>query len=774
MLLCVSLSYRAAAQAVVQTIRGTVVERSLQRPLVGATVVLARDSTHSTVTDASGAFVLPGIAVGRHELRISYIGYGPVVLGNLLLESGRELVLQVTMEDALTEGREVVVRGRPAKSRPLNEMAAVSARMFSVEETRRFAASLNDPSRMATAFAGVSSSGDGNGLVIRGNAPNGLMWRLEGVDIPNPNHFARVGTSGGAISILSANLLANSDFFTSAFPAEYGNALSGAFDIKLRPGNAAKSEHTFTASTIGFDAATEGYFKKGYAGSYLVNYRYSFLTLAQKMGLDVGDAPTMFTDLSFNIHLPTKRIGAITLFGFGGKSKQEDEASRDSLTWANQPDKRTGNLDEANTGATGITHSLNIGKKILIRTVLSLNGSQYRESDTRLNRYNGPLITTRNNRFEQVNAILSVAAIYKASPMHLFKAGLYTTGKSFDLQQKEQVGNVLRDRVLMAGDTRLTNLFAQWRWTPASRLSIMTGVHGQHFALNSSKVVEPRLGLKWNVAKAQQLSVGLGMHAQTQPLGNYFARIRIGNDTLTPNKSLGFSRATHYVLGYAWQFAPNWNLKAELYYQWLHDIPISALRKTSFSMINQEDDYAIEALANNGSGKNHGTELTLERFWNDQFYVLTTLSLYQSEYIASDGIWRNTRFNYNNASTILMGKEWTIRKKRTHIVGLDIKSVYTGGMRVTPIDLAKSIAAGTTVSDNTRMYEEKLPAYWRVDLQVEWKVQYRRITGSLIAGVQNLLDHDNAYRHYYDAASKSIKYGYLLGIIPVAGYRVDL
>ena len=264
----------------VQTIRGIVLERSIGTPLPGATIALT--SLGKTVTaDSAGRFRLEGIAVGRQVLTVTYAGYRPVTLSNLLIESGKEAVLTIEMEEVAVKEREIVIKGRPDKSRPLNEMALVSGRMFSVEETRRFAAGLNDPSRIATGFAGVQSQGDANALIIRGNAPNGLLWRLEGVDVPNPNHFARVGTSGGAISILSAQLLANSDFYTGAFSSEYGNALAGVFDIRLRKGNREKREHTLSMSTIGLDAATEGYFKKGYGGSYLA-VSYTHLTLPTK------------------------------------------------------------------------------------------------------------------------------------------------------------------------------------------------------------------------------------------------------------------------------------------------------------------------------------------------------------------------------------------------------------------------------------------------------------------------------------------------------------
>ena len=763
----------SAQSTPLQTIRGNVLDKSVKNPLPGANIEIISKSSVSVVADATGNFLIERVPVGRQTLRISYVGYKPVVLQNILIESGKQLVLSIEMEEEVSAGKEVVVQSKPNRQKPLNDMAVVSTRMMSMQETRRYAAGLNDPSRIATAFAGVVSQGDANNLIIRGNAPNGLLWRMEGIDIPNPNHFAKVGTSGGGISILSAQLLANSDFMISAFPAEYGNALSGVFDIKLRKGNNTRREHTFSASTIGIDAATEGYFKKGYGGSYLVNYRYGFLTLMQQLGLKIGDAATRFQDLSFHIHLPTKKMGSFSIFGFGGNSEQKTEASADSIIWTNNPSNRTGRLDAAKTGMIGISHSISLGKKTFLKTMYSVNDYTYREENNRLDKFNGPLIYTRNNAFTESNGIWSLALTHKFNSRHLLKVGAYTSVKTFDLTQRETVSNVLQNKVKSSGDTRLTNYFLQWKWSPSNRLSFLAGMHAQQFALNKTSVVEPRLGMKWITGNNQFLSAGVGFHSQIQPLGNYFARIKIGADSVQPNRGLEFSRAAHYVLGYSIAPAPNWNVKAEVYYQWLFSIPVSALVKNSFSLLNQDDDYAIAALNNQGSGKNYGLEITLERYLSDQFYLLSSLSLYESAYLPSDKIWRSTRFNSNSTFTFLMGKEWNLKGKRTSTFSVDCKLINAGGVRVTPIDLAKSIVQKTTVLDNTRIYEDKLSNIWRVDLQTEWKVQYGKKTGSLIAGVQNLFNRKNPVSQSYDPVTKQIKYNYLLGLIPVVGYKVD-
>ncbi len=779
-LFCIFLSFVLISVALdaqnkpVQLVKGVITDRSLKTPMPGASVQLLGISGQTVVSDSGGSFILRKVTVGRQSIQVNFVGYKTVTLTNLSVESGKELSLIVEMEEEIATGKEIILQSRINKSKPLNEMAVVSARMFSVEETRRYAAGLNDPARIATAFAGVTASGDKNALIIRGNAPNGLLWRMEGVDIPNPNHFARVGTSGGGISILSAQLLANSDFMTSAFPAEYGNALSGVFDIHLRKGNKDKREHTFSMSTIGIDAAEEGYFKKGSASSYLVNYRYGFLTLMQQFGFKIGDASTIFQDLSFNIHLDAKKAGDFSFFGFGGLSSQNTVAANDSVTWTRNPSKRSGSIDASNTGVLGISHSILVDKKTLLTTIYSINGNKYEEGDNHLDKFNGPLIVTRDNLFRENNGILSIVATHKVNKHHLLKIGAYTTVKGFDLQQREAVNNILTDKIKASGNARLTQYFVQWKWDPTGKLRIQLGAHGQYFSLNQTSVVEPRAGFRYMTGRNQYLSLGYGLHAQIQPMGDYFARIKVGADSLQPNMGLNYSKSEHFVVGYSIQLAPDWNLKTELYYQSLYNIPVTADKATSFSIINQDDDYAIEKLSNTGKGKNYGMEITLERYWNDQFYLLSTLSVYESRYLPSDNIWRNTRYNSNSSWTFLFGKEWDLHAKRPSTFSLDMKILHNGGVRVTPIILSKSITQKTTVLDNTRIYEEKLSALLRIDLQTEWKVQYKKKTGSLIVGVQNLLNAQNPVSQSYDPTLGKITYKYLLGLIPVIGYKVDL
>jgi hypothetical protein len=285
--------FSSAFCQVTQTIKGRAIDSESRISLPGATViVLHSDPLIGTTTNTEGEFRIESIPVGRYDIQISFLGYDPVVL-NVMVNSGKEVYLNIALKESITGIDEVVIKSHSKKDKAQNTMATISARTFSVEEANRYAGGADDPGRLVSAFAGVStvSSGD-NAIVIRGNSPKGVLWRMEGADIPNPNHFGDNSILGGGfICAINSNVLSNSDFFTGAFPAEYGNALAGVFDMRMRTGNKDKREYTFQAGLLGIDFATEGPFIKGKSASYLVNYRYSTFSLLKPL-LGESDLPS--------------------------------------------------------------------------------------------------------------------------------------------------------------------------------------------------------------------------------------------------------------------------------------------------------------------------------------------------------------------------------------------------------------------------------------------------------------------------------------------------
>jgi CarboxypepD_reg-like domain len=764
------------SQSLTQTIRGTVVDRVSQTPLPGSSVILlGTDPLVGTTTDPEGNFKLTQVPIGSHTLRITFIGYKELTLPNVMVNSGKEVVLSILLEEDITHLEALVISAETAieKNKPLNDMAVVSARTFSVEETRKFAAAVNDPARMVSSYAGVVSTSDGNNSIsIRGNSPFGLLWRMEGVDIPNPNHFANVATSGGGISILSSQLLANSDFLTGAFPAEFGNALAGVFDLNLRKGNNEKREYTVQAGFLGTDLAAEGPFSKKYRGSYLINYRYSTLSVLSKVGVNIGDAITNFQDLSYNIFLPTKKLGNFSLFGFGGLSDQTQDAKKDSTQWEEEF-SRYNSRYFSNTGAAGIKHAITFNTRTYLQSVVVFSGNDNGFEEFRLDDSYEDVFSYRQNHINKKVTASSVLQ-HKINARHSLRAGVYYNKYFFNLRQRDlnRETNEIEQPLNASGSAQTTQAFTQWNYRVTDRLTLNSGIHFLYLFNTQTYSVEPRASVKYDLPAQQSLSIGYGLHGQLQPIGVYQAETtRVDGTRHQPNKDLEMNKAHHFVTGYDRAVSKHMRIKAETYYQHLYNIAVAADPASTRSTLVNEDGYITDPLVNLGRGRNYGLELTLEHFMHHQLYFLFSASFYQSEYKALDQVWRNTRYNGNHAITFTGGKEYLWKKNRTF--GVNIRTIYTGGFRYTPVDITRSQAAGETKYIESLAFTQQLPDYFRTDLRISLKRNRPRSTTTLALDIQNTTNQKNLGGQYFEVRSGEIKKWYQLPLLPILSYRVE-
>ena len=766
-----------AQQTLTQVLRGTVIDKQVKNALVGATVLITPSTpTRGAYTDHNGHFRFDGVPVGTYNVTVSYLGYLPHAVPNVVLNSGKETVLVIELEESVVNVKEVVITADKRKDLPINELSTVSTRTFSVDEAQHYAAAVNDPGRMVMSFPGVVAPDDGNNrIAIRGNAPNGLLWRMEGIDIPNPNHFSDVGTSGGGISILSSALLSNSDFSTGAFAAEYGNALSGVFDLKLRKGNNEKREHTAKAGFLGLSLASEGPFKKNYNGSYLVNYRYSTLGILNKLSLLDDPYHTNFQDLAYHIYLPTNKAGYFTLFGFGGLSDQGYTAPTDSSKWQTEGDRYGGKFF-ANTGVAGFTHGYIFNSKAYLKTALSITatGNGY---DTEYMNDEYGITLLAHNHFVQHKQTVSSALNYKFNARLVMRSGLVQSRLSYQLQSKNagHVGDHLITTLDTDNATYTTQAFSQLQFRITDNLTANAGFHGMYLWLNATYSVEPRASLKWDFTERQSVALGYGLHSQLQPIGVYFTQsVNANGETSQANKNLEPTKAHHVVLSYNYAFSENLRLKTELYYQHLFNVPIDRDSATSFSMLNLVDGFPTNPLHNAGTGDNYGAELTLEKYLSKRLYFLASASLYQSQYKGSDQKERNTRYNGNYAATFTGGKEFVLsRKSGNTLFGVNMKVLYAGGFRYTPINLDASVIANETVHYDNMAFSGKYPDYFRIDAGVSLKWNRPKLTNTLSLDVQNALNRSNIHSYGYEPMKQKIVTHSQTGLIPVLAYQVQ-
>ena len=675
--------------------------------MIGVTITVENGTTIATVSDMDGNFVIKNVPVGRHSVRATYIGYEPVLLKEQLVTSGKELVLNLRMCESISELGEVVVKPRVNKQQPLNEMAQVGARMFSVEEATRYAGGMADPARTASMFAGVATGGATNGISIHGNSPQMLQWRVEGVEVPNPNHFAEITEAGGGVfTSLNGTVLANSDFLTGAMPAEYGNALSGAFDMKMRVGNNTKYEHAIQVGTLGVDFASEGPLGKGSKASYLVNYRYSFLEIAKKLHAINMEKETLdYQDLSFKLNMPTTKAGTFAVWFTGLIDHYENEVP-DVSDWETLWDMNDSWSRQSNC-ATGLTHTYRFKSGGTLHSSVAFTGS-YRKLG--VNNYDEQMTQTpgMDGRNTDWNVIISAQHQQKISSRYTMQNGFEHRHIAFNtwLDWIHEVGGPLYRVYESEGSTGLTRLYSSHKLALSSRLSTVAGVNVMWFNLNNQWLVEPRVSVQYKTSPSSTLSLAYALNSRKESTDTYFV-LSANSQELNANSNLGLTRSHHISASFAQRLGENAMLKIEPYWQWLFDVPVE--QGTTYSIINHRSFFQDRTLVNEGAGRNYGIDLTLERYLKDGFYGMFTASVFKSEYRDAQGEWHHSRQDRGYITNILGGKEWMVGKNRKNVLGVNGRLTLMGGDRYTPIP------EGITFEDVMKRPDKSIPEVDGVD-----------------------------------------------------------
>nr|WP_121271045.1 TonB-dependent receptor [Pedobacter schmidteae] len=763
---------------ITETIKGTVLDKGTRLPLQGVTIRLSSNpSVKTSSTDEKGGFRLTGVPLGRQVLQASITGYAPVIFSELLVTSGKENVLNIEMEPQSNNLSEVVVNANTGK-KPLNQMAMTSGRSFSPEETNRYAGAFFDPARMAQSFPGVVAGGDDNEIIVRGNSPKSLQWRLEGIEIVNPNHFGSEGASGGGISMINTTVLSTSDFYTGGLAAEYGNAISGVFDLKFRKGNTDKREYAFTIGVLGAGATLEGPFKKGGAASYLISYRYSSLSLLEKAGVKVSDAGTpKYQDLSFNFVFPTKKAGTFSLFGIGGLGKIDKVADRDYTKWEERFDGFDMRLG-FNAGSAGLKHLYIASNKLYFNNIISVSRSRSSNTTDTLTKSYQPSL---DHKDEYTNTAIRYAGSlnYKLNGANTIRAGVNASLLKYDLYALSFDTRLqgLKELINQEGSTSSYDAFVQHKAELTDNLTLNTGIHTNYFALSKSWNFEPRLGLNLQLGGGQQLSFGTGLYSRLEPLSYYFAKSASAEAGLS-SKALKPTKSAQAVMGYEKLFGGNFKFKTEVYYQHLYDVPVSADPTVNFSLLNVSDNSAIGSasyrqLINKGTGKNYGVEFSLEKSLSKGYYFIVTSSLFDSKFKALNGKEFNTTFNTRYVGNLLAGKEWVTGKKRNNIFGLNAKLIYAGGRKYSPVLVEESFRLDEEVIDQDKINTLTADPYIRMDFSSSYRINGKKVSHLIIMDIQNALNRENTVGMRYNSSKRVIEPQKWSGIIPTINYRIE-
>ncbi|XWW45725.1 TonB-dependent receptor [Fibrella sp. USSR17] len=810
LILCLLLPLYSQAQ-LSQTIRGRVVDKESKYALVGATVQVV-DVALGNLSDTLGAYRITNVPVGRRTVRVALVGYKEVLLNNIIVDAGRETILDVELEESIRQLGTVTVKAqRTGEAR--NDMAVVSARQFTVDEADRYAGSRGEPARMASNFAGVQGADDSrNDIVIRGNSPQGVLWRLEGVSIPNPNHFAIAGTSGGPVSIINNRYLANSDFFTGAFPAEFGNTVAGVFDLKLRNGNNERHEKTIQFGFLGTEAMVEGPLSRQSGSSYMASFRYANLGLFNKLGLDIGtQAIPAYQDAFFRLNFPLKNrdgapAGSIALWALGGTSTvdiliSEQKADDRNIFGQNDRDQ----YFTSRMGVAGLTYTRPVSRQTFWKTTLSVSGNSQAARDNylflRKDAAGNPLVQsnrfvidslrpTLDYQFRETRYTLSSVVNHKLSARSTLKIGInadlirFVAYDSVRTLETPTATRFTRWRSRWNADETfaLIQPYISYRSRLTDNLTLTAGLNALVLTLNTASVspIEPRLGLSYDLPNRQKVSVAVGLHSQMQPTYTYFFKTpdytssKFPTPLLEENRAVGLTKSWHYVASYNRLIGRNIRLLLETYYQQLTNVPVERIR-SSFSMVNTGAAFSRifpGPLVNTGEGRNYGAELTLEKFFSNSYYFLITGSLFDARYKGSDDVWRNTDFNGKYAFNVLVAKE--IQFTRSSL-SLGAKFTTTGGRWYGPVNETASRQNQEIVYASDTRNSVQFAPYRRFDVKLDYKINRKRLTHTIAFDLVNVLAIQNLLSLSYAPQPNGtfVKQEYQLGFLPIFYYRVN-
>lgn len=756
-----------------QTIRGWVIDKITEIPLVGATVDLpGLEPPRGAVTDTAGWFVIKNLQPGRYAVRVRYLGYEDEVLPDVLATTGKDADVRILLEEGGQAIQAVVISGTK-KTKPVNKLAKVSAIALNPETVARFSGGRSNIARMAGNFAGIGATDDyQNNLVVRGNSPTGLLWRLEGVPIPNPSHLGTYGNSGGSFNAMNPNLLAQSDFLTGAFPAEFGNTIAGVMDMNFRAGN--KERYEFTGQIgawSGVEATAEGPVWRKQNGSFVAGYRYSFVDLLSSLGARFGgNYVPQYQDLNWKMDIGQGRH-RVGFFGLMGNShilvKGEDVDPENPYHPPTEDSELSGKLL-----VSGVRHQVMLDSVSYWRTVLSFSTNQIDSKGWNLDD-NGE----RTQWLDETNLdqSLRLSSLWqRRHTKHLtLRAGVLLQNAAIDtrLLTRQETPDYIPVRDY-DGNLWLLEAFAQMQYKVKKRYSVNIGLHTQHLPLSGKTTLEPRAALKLKLPDGNDAIFAYGYHAQTPATAALFFT---EPDGTSPNHKLDFLRSHQGVVAWEKKFSAEWRIRAEAYFQWQTNVPVRR-QPDGFSLLNFGSNFDLwdfSDLESTGNGKNYGLELTLTKVYKNGFYALFTASVFESKYRGSDGVWRNTAFNSRYIANALVGKEFPLKNRWTFVT--DTKISLTGGRWRTPFDLEQSIATGMEVYDESQPYAAQYPSFFRWDAKVglRYDARRQRLTHHLLLDFTNLTNRQNVFAYRYFRGNTTVSTQYQLGFTPDFVYRIQ-
>ncbi|MBL7815048.1 MAG: TonB-dependent receptor [Saprospiraceae bacterium] len=738
--ICLCFLFKTINAQVTQTVRGRVLDATTQKPLVEASVVLDNDGAKTT-SNTEGAFRLEKIAVGRHILKVGFVGFETVIVPDILLESGKEIVLDISLKPLIINTDTLVVKAQ-------RETYFDALNGIRNEKLSRYPATFNDPARLITYLPGAATDNDGtNNISVRGSTPNAIQWYLEGAEIVNPNHLTNAGTpsdqatvNGGGVLIPGFNVMGATNFYKGAMSADMGGALTSVMDIRLRKGNDERRETQASIGLIGVELGTEGRFSKSSKASYLVHYRYSTLGLLSKMGVDLGDEENEFQDLTINLNFPTKKAGTFSLFGIYGTSsnifthlpKTEWKVDKDS-----QDIKFTNQM-----GALGLRHELNIGLKGKLSTVAAYSALTNTRTAVGFGLND---VVVRSQSIENSPSKLFLKSVYShfINAKNTLKVGImarsdeFTSSKIVKISGGGSGNTVTQSSWWLQPSVEWQSKFGK-KWTTNLGARMVQWIDLK-FASKNETTLEPVANIEYQLSKNAQFN--LGFSTQTQMVSPLVKNSAF--DTYPLSSIENITKSHNLNLAYQTRLFHNVLARVEAYYQYIFDA--STLSINTFEIANKVS-YAT-------TGRNAGVEIDIQQRLVKGFYWRANATIYDAKYKLGS-TWADARFNGQYITNVLIGKEWMFGAAKNKFLGVNVHTILRGGF----IDVYSN---------------QRLKDYLRSDLNVYWKVSHKRYASTVQLDLQNVTNQQNEGWRYYDYRQGRVLTKYQLGLLPNLAYKIE-
>lgn len=737
------------------SLQGQVTDAETKQPVIGAAIVI-KGTQLGAAADLDGHFTIENVSVGAYAMQISAIGFEPVVMTDVIIRSGRATLLTIELRVLALESSEVTVRPTyftQPKDAPANTT------VLSYEEIRRSPGAVGDVSRIIMSLPSVAKVNDTrNSLVVRGGSPMENGYSLDGIEVPNINHFPLQGAASGALGMVNVDLIEDVTFQAGGFGVADGDKLSSVMDIDLRDGDRTRFNGQANFSFLGIGGVVEGpAFKDN--GSWMVAANRSYFDFIID-GFDIeASAIPWYSDVLGKVVYDASPRSRFTVLDLAGVDHSHIARSR-----ALDNEENVYGTADWTVNTLGANWRYLWGNRGYSNTSVSHTYTNW-QSDWRETVGEDRL---SENKSTENTFTLSSEHFSKLGARHNLAFGATASAIPFDYDRTlfattDVLGNPVSELIVRQSDTALKlGAYLNYSWLVSSKLTATPGLRLDHFDYNENTTVSPRLQLAYSATRETSFNVSYGLYRQSLPL----VLLSQNQDFL----ELRDPDAVHYVVGVSHLLNDETRLTIEAYHKDYSHLPLDP-SQPQFSVIDQTNDQdgftTHDALEDNGRAYTSGVEVMLQKKLVERFYGSVSGSYYRSRYRDHNDIWRDRIYDNRYLFTLVGGY------KPNSKWDLSLRWIYAGGAPYTPFDVAQSTSANRGIYAEDRVNTERLPEYHTLDVRVDRRFNLASSNWVLYLSIQNLYGRENIASYYWNQVKNKQSSYKQWGTLPILGLEFE-